>query len=186
MLSGDFSRSGRSVHWNNIYIQVELEFRDTPTSRIVGYEGEWARVTLMIMLPKCRQSSMLSSNSSRNVETVSQTQCFGQSRWSLQKISVEWTYESIGSVLRARGPVIDSLALVPHRSIIRVRGHNDLLTAKWDISHGALGSPRPILRDARTKMKEKHVCGHGSTRAQGDLCEGVYARLRGLCGFVCK
>ena len=68
--SGDFSGSGRSNHWSGFYRQLELEFRGTPKYRSVGYDGEWSRVTLMTMLSKCRQSSMISSDSSRNVETV--------------------------------------------------------------------------------------------------------------------
>ena len=70
VFSGGFFGSGRSVYWSGFYRQLELEFRGISKYRSVGYDGERSRATLMTMLYKCRQSSIISSDSSRNVETV--------------------------------------------------------------------------------------------------------------------
>ena len=73
----------------------------------------------------------------------------------------------------------------PPTTVLSERDNTYLLTAKWDISYGALGSSRPVLRDAWTNIEEMHICGHVCTRP-GCYMKFYLRYSRWFCWFVRK
>ena len=86
VFGGDFSGSESSVHRSACYRQPDLKLTSTLKYWRVRCEGEWASFTISFTFSKCLQSTMISSDGSRNVETLQQP---FRGRWSVARANLD-------------------------------------------------------------------------------------------------